>query len=266
LMQDFHAAPNLDHSNETVRGDICEWLKWLRHDVGFDSLRLDFSKGYGGQFAKTYIEAAAPEFAVGEYWDTCSYGDDGLEYNQDGHRQGIVNWIDQTGGQGTAFDFTTKGILQEACSKTQFWRLADKSRKPPGLMGVWPSHAVTFVDNHDTGSTQAHWPFPNDKILLGYCYLLTHPGTPFVMWDHVFDWGDEVGKAVREMVACRQECDVHSRSPVHIKEAKDNCYAAVTEGDNGTLAMKIGPGSWEPAGGNWEIVSFGKDYAIWIQT
>ena len=29
-MQDFHAAPNLDHSNETVRGDICEWLKWLR--------------------------------------------------------------------------------------------------------------------------------------------------------------------------------------------------------------------------------------------
>ena len=27
----------------------------------------------------------------------------------------------------------------------------------PGLLGWMPSHAVTFLDNHDTGSTQAHW-------------------------------------------------------------------------------------------------------------
>ena len=29
-----------------------------------------------------------------------------------------------------------------------------------GVLGWWPSRAVTFLDNHDTGSTQAHWPFP----------------------------------------------------------------------------------------------------------
>ena len=28
------------------------------------------------------------------------------------------------------------------------------------MLGWWPSRAVTFLDNHDTGSTQAHWPFP----------------------------------------------------------------------------------------------------------
>ena len=28
------------------------------------------------------------------------------------------------------------------------------------MLGWWPSRAVTFIDNHDTGSTQAHWPFP----------------------------------------------------------------------------------------------------------
>jgi len=30
----------------------------------------------------------------------------------DSHRQRIVNWIDGTGQLSTAFDFTTKGILQ----------------------------------------------------------------------------------------------------------------------------------------------------------
>ena len=37
-----------------------------------------------------------------------------------------------------AFDFTTKGILQEACRLTQFWRLRDREGKPPGLIGWLP--------------------------------------------------------------------------------------------------------------------------------
>lgn len=32
-------------------------------------------------------------------------------------------------------------------------------------------YAVTFIDNHDTGSTQRHWPFPDDKVRHGI-YLL----------------------------------------------------------------------------------------------
>lgn len=36
----------------------------------------------------------------------------------------------------------------------QYWRLRDAQGKPPGVMGWWPSRAVTFLDNHDTGSTQ----------------------------------------------------------------------------------------------------------------
>ena len=38
----FHAAPNVDHSQDFVRRDIKEWLKWLRNDIGFDGWRLDF--------------------------------------------------------------------------------------------------------------------------------------------------------------------------------------------------------------------------------
>ena len=91
-----------------------------------------------------------PEFAVGEFWDTLNYGQ-GLEYDQDAHRQRIVDWIDATGGICTAFDFTTKGILQEACGRGEFWRLVDKKGRAPGVIGLWPARAVTFIDNHDTG-------------------------------------------------------------------------------------------------------------------
>ena len=64
-----------------------------------------------------------------------------LDYNQDAHRQRTINWIDSTGGIGTAFDFTTKGILQEACRDGSYWRLVDHRNKPAGVLGHWPARA-----------------------------------------------------------------------------------------------------------------------------
>jgi hypothetical protein len=58
------------------------------------------------------------------------------------------------GGLAGAFDVTTKGILHATLEKCEYWRLADAANKPPGVMGWWPSRAVTFLENHDTGSTQ----------------------------------------------------------------------------------------------------------------
>ena len=45
--EDYVAAPNLDHSQERVRKDLTNWMKWLRNTVGFDGWRFDFVKGYG---------------------------------------------------------------------------------------------------------------------------------------------------------------------------------------------------------------------------
>jgi len=42
------------------------------------------------------------------------------------------------------------------------------------------------------GSSQAHWPFPGDKVCQGYAYILTHPGVPCIFWEHYFDWGSRV--------------------------------------------------------------------------
>ena len=65
---------------------------------------------------------------------------------QDAHRQRTIDWIDATGGRAAAFDFTTKGVLQEAVARNHYWRLRDAAGKPPGVLGWWPSHAVTFVE------------------------------------------------------------------------------------------------------------------------
>ncbi|KAJ3680459.1 hypothetical protein LUZ60_016737 [Juncus effusus] len=258
--ENFDGVPNIDHTQSFVRTDLIQWLKWLKNEIGFQDFRFDFAKGYDAKFVKEYIEESKPKFSVGEYWDSCEYdATHCLNYNQDKHRQRIINWIDRTGGLSAAFDFTTKAILQEAV-KGEMWRLRDAEGAPPGVLGWWKSRAVTFVDNHDTGSTQAHWPFPSDHIMEGYAYILTHPGIPSVFYDHFYNWGDSIHDQIAKLMEIRINQDMHSRSEIKILEAKFNLYAAKI-GDK--LCMKIGDESWCPSGDEWKLATSGNRYAVW---
>uniref|UniRef100_A0A0A0KVT9 alpha-amylase n=1 Tax=Cucumis sativus TaxID=3659 RepID=A0A0A0KVT9_CUCSA len=261
----FHAAPNIDHSQDFVRRDIKEWLNWLRNDIGFDGWRLDFVRGFSGTYVKEYIETSNPAFAIGEYWDSLAYEHGNLCYNQDAHRQRIVNWINATGGTSSAFDVTTKGILHSALHN-QYWRMIDPQGKPTGVVGWWPSRAVTFLENHDTGSTQGHWPFPRDKLAQGYAYILTHPGTPTIFYDHFYDFG--IREMINELIEARQRAGIHCRSSVKIYHANNEGYVAQV-GD--TLVMKLGHFDWNPSkenhlDGSWQkFVDKGSDYQLWLR-
>ena len=71
-----------------------------------------------------------PDFTVGEKWDSLAYGTDGKpNLNQDTHRQALADWVVEAGGAVTAFDFTTKGVLQVAV-KGELWWLKDSNGKP----------------------------------------------------------------------------------------------------------------------------------------
>jgi len=39
-------------SQESIRKDIIEWLRYLRKSIGFDGWRFDFVRGWPGHFAK----------------------------------------------------------------------------------------------------------------------------------------------------------------------------------------------------------------------
>lgn len=246
----FEGGRDLDHTNAKVQADIINWLNWLKKGIGFDGWRYDFTRGYAGHFNRLYNQATAPYFSVGELWDVLD-----LE-NVDAHRQQLVDWIDSTFGTSTAFDFTTKGVLQQAVNG-ELWRLSIKDAAP-GLIGWKPGYAVTFIDNHDTGSSQNHWPFPADKVLLGYVYILTHPGIPCVFWDHYFDW--DIRGEIEGLIKVRKGNKLHSRSTLQIKAAKNDLYAAEIDEK---VAIKIGPGAWQPNGKGWNLRLSGNDYGVW---
>ena len=258
----FHAAPNIDHSQDFVKRDIVEWMRWLQAEVGYDGWRLDYVRGFSGTHVKTYMESTDVHFAVGEYWDTLAYDYDQPQYNQDSHRQRIVNWIDDAGGLAGAFDVTTKGILHAAFERQEYWRLSDERGQPPGVLGSWPSRAVTFIENHDTGSTQGHWRFPGGFEEQGYVYILTHPGTPTIFWDHMFEWEDDPGLSVtiEKLIRFREERGVHSRSQVKILKAEQSVYAAQIDE---SLVMKIGPGAFSPGEDDWEYHTHGNEWCVW---
>ena len=299
--EDYGPAPNIDHRNESIRNDIKEWLNWLRDEIGFRGWRFDFVKGYNGVYSGEYVEATRPFLAFGEFWDTCSYTDGILEYDQRSHRQRTCNWVDASGGNTAAFDFTTKGVLQEACAKGEYWRLMDPDGRPPGLCGIWPSRAVLFLENHDTGSTLQHWPFPTHKLEEGYAYILTHPGTPTIFYDHwtaketVMVGGTQAAdgrlrECIETLIKIRKRVGISSRSAIQIMDSINAArgYAArigarrnvnstnkVTEGassdldpDEPSICMKIGYDEWSPnqtkvGGKEWKCVASGEGWAVW---
>ncbi|KXZ47781.1 hypothetical protein GPECTOR_33g663 [Gonium pectorale] len=264
---DYAAAPNIDHSQERIRNDITNWMKYLRNSIGFDGWRFDFVRGYLGSYCKQYIDETVPAMAFGEYWDSCEYTDGVLNYNQDAHRQRTVNWCDSTGGTAAAFDFTTKGILQEAVGRREYWRLVDSQGRPPGVMGMWPSRAITFIDNHDTGSTLNHWPFPSRNLPEGYAYILTHPGTPCVFYDHLYQEENNLRKNILELLSIRKRHGINARSKVVVKKSAGDVYAALVDDK---VAIKMGPGDWSPNhsgirfnGKELKLASSGYQYAVW---
>ncbi|MDD4004324.1 MAG: alpha-amylase C-terminal beta-sheet domain-containing protein [Elusimicrobiaceae bacterium] len=253
----FNAARDIDHSKEYVRKSIVKWMLWLRDSIGYDGWRYDYAKGYSGKYLAYYSDATSPAFGVGEIWTDLDVN------NPDANRQRICDWMDSAGGRSSAFDFTTKGLLQYAVTTGEYGRLRDNAGKPAGLLGWWPAKTVTFVDNHDTGSSpgggQSHWPFPAQHVMQGYAYILTHPGVPCVYWPHYFDW--DMKDEINRLIKLRRAQAINAVSPVRILKAETNLYAALI-GNN--TVVKIGPADWLP-GPDWKLAVSGRNYAVWVR-
>ena len=241
-----------------------------------------------------------PAFHVGENWVDMHWEGATLSYDQDGPRSRLVDWIADTHGSCALFDFPTKGILQRAVTHAEFWRLRDNAGRPPGLLGWVPARAVTFLENHDTGPPQNHWPFPADRLGLGYAYVLTHPGIPCVFGPHA--WGNafgndedafarveksdeksgekksaegsdsedsegpgSLGDVISRLIALRARHGIRADAHVKILAAESDLYVARVAH---RLTVKLGPrydvpAAISPREPEWRLALSGDDWAVW---
>jgi alpha-amylase len=243
------AGRDLDHTSPRVQARVLEFLRLLKDGVGCAGWRYDQVRGYHGARVGVYNAATGPALSVGEFWD--------------GSAQKVVDWIDETGGRSMAFDFPTRDALVAATQSGDYGRLKTGAGKPPGVIGLWPEMAVTFVENHDTEPVRDAGAkrFPDHAVMQGYAYVLTHPGIPCVFWRHFFDQGEGQKAQIRKLVALRKEAGIGSRSVVFIEPDTNGKYAAIVDGK---VAMKIGPAPWAPGPG-WTVAVAGPDFAVWTR-
>lgn len=302
----FEAYRNLKHSNTIVQQGIYSWMNSVLKRAGFVGWRYDYVKGYPGKYVGYYNAMSDSAFSVGEYWPEHNY-DIPLKDNADNWETEIKDWIASTSEvindtqpkKSRAFDFVLKrnlnnafgwyknvgGYIDNSC--LNLWNmsfLADSAN----LVHSSPKLAVTFVDNHDTGSTQQHWELKWENVPLAYTFILTHPGFPCVAWQHYFSedkdfragiqkWqyrGSEIisgtDKTFREhidyLINLRKTIGIEYDDKAQILEALPTNYVAKITGTAGEIIVKIGCDFWRPTGdgyaGNYPIYS-GTNFAIW---
>ncbi len=135
---------DLDFQSESVRSEITDWGKWYLDTTGVDGFRLDAIKHIASWFFPQWLDemskhAGKDLFVVGEYWSS--------DINA------LQCYINSVGERMSVFD-TPLHYNFHAASKAggnyDMRRILDGT-----LMQQRPTHAVTFVENHDSQPLQA---------------------------------------------------------------------------------------------------------------
>lgn len=173
---------DLDCQSKEVRDELINWGKWYLDTTGVDGFRLDAIKHIAAWFFPEWHDAlekhAGKElFMVGEYW---------------ANSLPALRWyIDDVGGRLTTFDvplhfnFHAAGRLG---SDYDLRRILDGT-----LVSERPTHAVTFVDNHDSQPLQAleSTVEPWFKPLAYAVTLLRKDGYPCIFYPDYYGAGYE---------------------------------------------------------------------------
>lgn len=269
--ESYSSGRDIDHTNTKVQDGIAAWMNDVLKDVGFVGWRYDYVKGYAGNYVGLYNNKSQSEFSVGEYWPTAGFYSGSAVWTNL-----ITNWITETaqytngtaGKPSRAFDYVLKGMLNEVFGSGN--QSSDSAGEGSGdysklaseynLYKKLPGYTVTFVDNHDTGSTQSHWYLNPDKIASAYAFILTHPGYPCVAWYHYFAGTDcasdsqtqyiggntvpgsslSYKELITSLVNLRKNLGINDMSDVSVVQADTTRYAAEVTGTNGNVYIVIG--------------------------
>lgn len=292
----YESYRDLDHTSVYVQKGIYSWMNSVLKRAGFVGWRYDYVHGFSGDYVGYYNAKSNAAFSVGELWSS---------QDRSNWPTLISNWVSATGntltdatgssviGQSSrAFDFVLKGYMNdvfgskdEGVENNNFNLLASSS----SLMRSNPSAAVTFVDNHDTGSTQKEWYLDPLDIAPAYAFILTHPGMPCVAWQHYFTYAESGSKGsdsgaqyiggetvpgtamtyrqlIDRLIAVRKSAGITVTSSIEDVDVTSEHYVVKVTGTNHALIVKIGGGSYTPNETGYDAslpVVAGTNFAVW---
>lgn len=309
--ESYGSARDLDHTNWDVQNGIVSWMNDVLKRAGFAGWRYDFVKGYGGKYVGYYNAQTNAAFSVGEYWPTNGFS----ASNPTAWKNEIEKWIsstgdsiktnddnwenlteakiaerDEPGTKSRAFDFVLKGILNTVFGNKGIG-IANKNynllASPAALYKSAPAYAVTFIDNHDTGSTQALWYLDPNDVGTAYAFILTHPGYPCVAWQHYFSasesddsrnssqyFGDKTvpgttltyKQLIFKLISLRADAGITEISQVNVSsKTSASRYLAEVSGAKKTLLVCIGS-DYSAKESEWKSEIQGTDFHIWSKS
>ena len=157
---DYLMGADLDFGNEETAQEVTSWLYWYINLTKINGLRLDAVKHIPASFYKNllpkiYRDFNKELFTVGEYW----HGD---VYH-------LENYLKEVNFEMSLFDVPLHYHFYDASHNENydFSHIFDQT-----LVSMYPSNAVTFVDNHDTEPSQSLASFIPDWFK-GHAYCLT---------------------------------------------------------------------------------------------
>lgn len=302
----YISARDLDHTNWDVQDGLVSWMTNKLKALGFVGWRYDYVKGFDGRYVGYYNAETDAVFSVGEHWPT-----DAFDYeNPKAWSDQFEAWVEATSSEDNkiesrtytptgsrVFDFVTKGMMNKVfgsngsgIANSNYNLLANEYCGYKKM----PSTVVTFVDNHDTGSTQALWYLDPDDIGSAYAFVLTHPGYPCVAWQHYFtaeescdttvsaNAGQYIGgntvpgtsltyhQFIYSLMKLRAELGISESSTVSVwSETSSSMYIAEVTGSNGKAVVNIGAAydmSSNQNASNYELAFSGTNFNIWKST
>ncbi|MBD0345182.1 MAG: alpha-amylase [Coleofasciculus sp. Co-bin14] len=176
---------DIDFQNKEVRDEITRWGKWYLDTTNVDGFRLDAIKHISSWFFPEWLDemerhAGKDLFVVGEYW-----------FND----ISTLHWyVDAVGGRMSVYDVPLHynfHYASKAGGNYDMRRILDGT-----FMQQRPTHALTFVENHDSQPLQAlESPVePWFKPLAYALILLRAEGYPCIFYADYYgakyeDWG-----------------------------------------------------------------------------
>ena len=245
---------DLDHKSQNVQTIVKAYLDFLLNDLGYAGFRYDMVKGYSASYVGQYNASAAPEFSVGECWDSSNT---------------IKNWIEGTATDGTirsaAFDFPFRYTVRNAMNNGDYRRLGQQDGGSWPLVsnnfhdGSFRRFAVTFVENHDTERrTNAEQDPLKADTLAANAFMLAMPGTPCIFLKHWQTYPDEL----KAMVATRKAAGINSESSYEVAGSAKTWFASITK-TNGTPRLMVVVGDVATAEATLQLQQWVKVLSGW---